>query len=129
MTGQLLDTNAALIALTDPDSLSAKVRKALLVGPNILSTISYWEVVIKAMKGTLNVGDPRAWWRDALDQLAATPLALRPDHVAELYPLPAHRKDPFDRILIAQAMAEGLTLVTIDSEISLYASPRLRVIS
>jgi PIN domain nuclease of toxin-antitoxin system len=81
------------------------------------------------MKGTLNVGDPRAWWRDALDQLAATPLALRPEHVAELYTLPPHHKDPFDRILIAQAMAEGLMLVTIDSGMLHYASPRLRVIS
>jgi PIN domain nuclease of toxin-antitoxin system len=128
VTGQLLDTNAALIALTNPDRLPGKVRKALLAGPNILSAVSYWEVVTKVMKGTLNVGDPRIWWHDALDQLAATPLALRPDHVAELYALPALHKDPFDRILIAQAMSEGLTLVTIDTEIPPYASARLRVI-
>ena len=128
MTGQLLDTNAALIALSDPDRLPGKVRKALLAGPNILSSVSYWEVVIKAMKGNLNVGDPRAWWSDAVEQLAATPLPLRPEHVAELSSLPPLHKDPFDRILIAQAMAEGFALVTIDSEMRLYASPRLRII-
>jgi len=128
VTGQLLDTNAALIALSDPDRLPGKVRKALLAGPNILSSVSYWEVVIKAMKGNLNVGDPRAWWSDAVEQLAATPLPLRPEHVAELSSLPPLHKDPFDRILIAQAMAEGFALVTIDSEMRLYASPRLRII-
>ncbi len=128
MSGQLLDTNAALIALSYPDRLPGKVRKALLTGPNILSSVSYWEVLIKAMKGNLDVGDPRAWWRDALDQLAATPLPLRPGHVAELYTLPALHKDPFDRILIAQAIAEGLALVTIDNEMPRYASARLRVI-
>lgn len=129
MTGQLLDTNAALIALSDPDRLPGTVREALLAGPNILSSVSYWEVVIKAMKGTLHVGDPRAWWHDALEQLAATSLPLRPKHVAELYTLPALHKDPFDRILIAQAMAEGLALVSIDTEMPHYASARLRVIS
>jgi PIN domain nuclease of toxin-antitoxin system len=129
VTGQLLDTNAALIALSEPDRLPGTVRQALLAGPNILSAVSYWEVVIKAMKGNLEVGDPRAWWHDTLEQLAATPLALRPEHVAELYTLPALHKDPFDRILIAQAMAEGLTLLTIDSEMPRYASARLRVIS
>jgi PIN domain nuclease of toxin-antitoxin system len=128
VTGQLLDTNTALIALSDPDRLPRTVRRTLLAGPNILSSVSYWEVVIKVMKGTLQVGDPRAWWHDALEQLAATPLPLRPEHVAELYSLPPLHKDPFDRILIAQALAGGLTLVTLDSEMPRYASARLRVI-
>ena len=71
----------------------------------------------------------RGLWRDALDQLAATPLALRPEHVAEVYTLPPLHKDPFDRILIAQATAEELELVTTDAEIPRYASTRLRVVS
>jgi PIN domain nuclease of toxin-antitoxin system len=129
VSGYLRDTNAALIALTDPDRLPGAVRTALLAGPNILSVVSYWEVLLKSMKGSLRVGDPRTWWRDALDQLAATPLALRPKHVAEGYALPPFHKDPFDRILIAQAMAEELELVTTDGEIPRYASTRLRVVS
>jgi PIN domain nuclease of toxin-antitoxin system len=129
VSANLLDTNTALIALSDPDRLPAGVRAALLAGPNVLSAVSYWEVLIKSMKGNLNVGDPRTWWRDALDQLAATPLALRPEHVAELYTLPPLHKDPFDRILIAQAMAEELTLVTTDGEMPRYASARLQVVS
>jgi PIN domain nuclease of toxin-antitoxin system len=84
--------------------------------------------MLKSMKGTLDVGDPRAWWFDALEQLAATPLFLRPEHVAGVYRLPPIHKDPFDRILIAQAAVEGLALVTTDAEITHYASKTLRVV-
>ncbi|MGA3097240.1 MAG: type II toxin-antitoxin system VapC family toxin [Bryobacteraceae bacterium] len=128
MSGYLLDTNAALIALTEPDALSPAVRDALLGGPNVLSVVSFWEVLLKSMKGNLNVGDPRMWWRDALEQLAATPLALRPEHIAGVYGLPAIHQDPFDRALIAQATVEDLELVTTDREIPRYASARFRVV-
>jgi PIN domain nuclease of toxin-antitoxin system len=129
LNGYLLDTGTALIALTEPDSLSRTSRRAVLRGPNVLSVISYWEVLIKSMKGRLDVGDPRAWWHDALEQLAATSLALRPEHVAGVYTLPAIHKDPFDRILVAQAMAEGLTLVTGDENILRYATADLKMVS
>ena len=129
MTGYLLDTNAALIALTNPARLSARLRKAILAGPNILSVIVYWEVVLKVMKGALNVGEPLTWWRDALEQLAATPLALRPEHVGEVYTLPPIHKDPFDRVLIAQAAVEKLILLTTDREVPRYASGRFRILS
>jgi PIN domain nuclease of toxin-antitoxin system len=128
-TGYLLDTNAVLIALTKPAGLSARVRRAILAGPNVLSVIVYWEVLLKTMKGTLNVGEPRTWWLDALDQLAATPLVLRPEHVAAVYVLPPIHKDPFDRVLIAQATVERFTLLTTDGELPRYASERLRVLS
>ena len=129
MSGYLLDTNAALIALTEPGTLAPQVRSAVLSGPNVLSVVSYWEVLLKSMKGNLNVGDPRTWWLDALDQLAATPLALRPEHIAGIYTLPPIHKDPFDRVLIAQATVEDLELVTTDGEIPRYASARFRVVS
>ena len=105
------------------------MRTAILAGPNVLSVVAYWEVLLKSMKGNLSVGDPRTWWQEAVEQLAATPLALRPEHIASLYVLPAIHKDPFDRVLIAQAMVEELELVTIDNELPLYASARLRVVS
>jgi PIN domain nuclease of toxin-antitoxin system len=109
-------------------SLSATARDAIAEGPNVLSVVSYWEVMIKSMKGTLDVGDPRAWWFDALEELAATPLFLRPEHVAVIHGLAPVHKDPFDRMLIAQATVEGLALVTTDGEVARYASDRLRVI-
>ena len=69
MNGYLLDTNAALLALSEPADLSIGARRAILAGPNMLSTIVYWEVMLKSMKGALRVGDPRVWWADALEQL------------------------------------------------------------
>ena len=129
MKGYLLDTNAALLGVADPGRLSAAASKAVLRGPNMISVVSFWEVLLKSMKGTLDVGDPRAWWTDTLEQLAATPLQLRSNHVAGVYSLPPLHKDPFDRILIAQASAEDLVMVTADGQIPLYASAHFRVIS
>ena len=104
-------------------SLSTVAKSAVAVGPNFLSVLSYWEVMIKSMKGRLDVGDPRAWWFDALDQLAATPLLLRPQHIAGVHALPPIHKDPFDRLLIAQATVEGITLLTTDELVSQYPGP------
>ena len=124
----MLDTHTAIWALDTPELLTASARKAVLAGPNVLSMVSYWEVMLKSMKGKLDVSDPRAWWFDALDQLAATPLLLRPQHVAGVYALPPIHKDPLDRMLIAQATAEGLALVTTNGEMARYASNALQVV-
>jgi len=126
--GYLLDTHTALWALDRPEALSVSARKAASTGPNVLSVVSYWEVMLKSMKGALDVGDPRAWWSEALEQLAATPLVLRPQHIAAVYALPPIHKDPYDRVLIAQATVEGLALVSSDGEIARYASKGLRVV-
>ena len=128
MNGYLLDTNTVLFALGAPERLSPKARAAVEAGPNLLSVVSYWEVMLKSMKGKLEVGDPRSWWTDAVEQLAATQLTLRAEHVAVLYTLPLHHHDPFDRILIAQAMAEKLTLITADAEFARYRAAGLTVI-
>jgi PIN domain nuclease of toxin-antitoxin system len=128
LNGCLLDTNAALFALAAPRRLSAKARAAILAGPSYLSVVSYWEVMLKSMKGKLDVGDPRTWWRDALAQLAATPLVLRAEHISGVCILPSHHKDPFDRILIAQAIAEDVSLVTSDGVLASYTSVGLKII-
>jgi PIN domain nuclease of toxin-antitoxin system len=127
--GHLLDTNIALIALGSPERLSRPARSALLRGPNVLSAVTFWEVSLKSAKQKLDVGDPRVWWETALIELAATSVPLRAEHIAELQNVPALHGDPFDRVLIAQAMAESLALVTTDREIRRYTSHRLRVIS
>lgn len=129
MSGYLLDTSIALLGLASPERISPDIRIAIEGGPVYLSVISYWEVLLKSMKGKLDVGDPRVWWPDALDTLTATPLLLRPDHIAELYNLEPIHHDPFDRALIAQAKVEDLTLVTTDGEIPKYTSARFRVLS
>jgi PIN domain nuclease of toxin-antitoxin system len=126
--GWLLDTHAALWALERPEALSNAARNAVSSGPNFLSVVSYWEVMVKSMKGTLDVGDPRVWWQEALEQLAATALPLRPAHVSAVHGLPPIHKGPFDRMLIAQATVEGLALVSMDGEIARYGSRTLRVV-
>lgn len=127
--GYLLDTHTVIWALDRPEALSVPARNAAGNGPNVLSVVSYWEVMLKSMKGKLDVGDPRQWWQEAIHQLAATVLPLRAEHVAAVYGLPPIRKDPFGRVLIAQATVEGLALVTVDGKIARYASKRLRVIA
>jgi PIN domain nuclease of toxin-antitoxin system len=125
----LLDTNAAVFAIADSKKLSPQARKAIASGPNVLSVVSYWEVMIKSMKGNLKIGDPSTWWNSALDELAATPLVLRSGHVSEIRSLPDIHHDPFDRILIAQAIAEDFTLVTTDGDIPRYAAGRFRIVT
>jgi len=84
--------------------------------------------MIKAMKGMLDVGDPRQWWTETLEALALFPLPYEPEHIAALYGLPPIHRDPFDRALIAQATVEDLVLLTTDAVIPRYASQRFRVI-
>jgi len=129
VTGNLLDTNVVLRALTQPSRLSARVRNAVVRGPNVISAVVFWEVVLKVMKGNLIVGEPRSWWFDALDMLAATSLDLQPAHVAKVFSLPPIHSDPFDRILIAQAAVEHLTLITTDQTIQRYAGRNLKVLA
>ncbi len=117
-----MDTSVALLAVSTPEVLSARIRKAIERGPAFLSVIAYWEVTIKSMKGALSVGDPRLWYIQTLDGLGLQALAFRPEHIAAIFPLPPIHQDPFDRALIAQATAEDLTLLTTDAIISQYAS-------
>lgn len=129
MSGFLFDTSIALLGLTAPERIPPKVRSTVDGGAVYLSVISYWEVLLKSMKGKLDIGDPRVWWPEALDKLTATPLPLRADHISAIYSLKPIHQDPFDRVLVAQATVEDLILVTTDREIPKYASKRLRVLS
>jgi PIN domain nuclease of toxin-antitoxin system len=62
VNGYLLDTNFALLGISRPDRLSAEIRQTVENGPVYLSVLCYWEVLLKSMKGALEVGDPRQWW-------------------------------------------------------------------
>ena len=115
-------------ALEAPERLSRAGHTAVKSGPNFLSVISYWEVILKSAKGKLDVGNPAAWSETALSDFAAIAMPLRPAHIAEIHGLPAIHNDPFARALIAQAAVKELVLVTTDEKIALYASECLRVI-
>jgi PIN domain nuclease of toxin-antitoxin system len=127
MTGYLLDTNAVILTLMAPDRLPADVRRKIAAGTRFVSVLTYWEVILKSMKGTLDFGDPRAWWPEALEQLGATPVPLTTEHVAKICALPSIHQDPFDRALVAQAISEGLTLVTADADVAKYPVESLRI--
>jgi PIN domain nuclease of toxin-antitoxin system len=116
----LLDTSTLIWALVGSERLSPKARKALHAGPLVLSVVSYWEVVIKAQKGMLTIADPVNWWSRATDMLGGDILSIRTAHISVLAGLPDIHKDPFDRMLIAQASAEGLAQITCDEHFSRY---------
>jgi PIN domain nuclease of toxin-antitoxin system len=119
-SAHLLDTSTLLWALGEPERLSAKARRLVEAGENVVSVASYWEVVIKAQKGLLSIGDLVTWWRRATELTSARILHIRPSHITALSALPLLHKDPFDRILIAQARTEGLGIVTSDGPIGEY---------
>jgi PIN domain nuclease of toxin-antitoxin system len=116
----LLDTSTLLWALGSPERLSPRARRLVDTGENVVSVATYWEVVIKTQKGLLAISDLATWWRRATELLAARVLPIRASHVTALAALPMLHKDPFDRILIAQAVAEGLDFVTSDAPIAEY---------
>jgi PIN domain nuclease of toxin-antitoxin system len=116
----LLDTSTLLWALGSPERLSPRARHLVDAGENVVSVASYWEVVVKTQKGLLSIADLPTWWRRATELMATRILPIRASHVTALATLPMLHKDPFDRILIAQAVAEGLDFVTNDEPITSY---------
>jgi PIN domain nuclease of toxin-antitoxin system len=119
-SAHLLDTSTLLWALGEPERLSARAGRLVEAGENVVSVASYWEVVIKTQKGLLSISDLATWWRRATELTAARVLNIRASHITALAALPMLHKDPFDRILVAQAKAEGLALVTNDASIGAY---------
>jgi PIN domain nuclease of toxin-antitoxin system len=109
-----------LWALGEPERLSPRARRAVEAGDNVVSVASYWEVVIKTQKGLLSIPDLATWWRRATELVTARVLHIRASHITVLAALPMLHKDPFDRILIAQATAEGLSVVTNDGPMRQY---------
>jgi PIN domain nuclease of toxin-antitoxin system len=119
-SAQLLDTSTLLWALGSPERLSPRARRLVEAGENVVSVASYWEVVVKTQKGLLTITDLATWWRRATDLVGTRILPIRASHVTALAALPMLHRDPFDRILIAQALAEGLDFVTSDAPIGSY---------
>ena len=93
----------------------------------IFSTVSIWEIAIKSsLKGHNIRADPRVLRRRMLDN-AYSELPLFSTHAVAIDMLPPIHKDPFDRILIAQAMVEGITLLTVDPVVARYPGPVKKV--
>jgi PIN domain nuclease of toxin-antitoxin system len=91
-----------------------------------VSVVSYWEITIKANKKILDIDDVPAWWdRRVLPFIDLETVPIREEHVSELSRLPDIHKDPFDRMLIAQARTEDMSLVTCDALIRSYPAVRI----
>jgi PIN domain nuclease of toxin-antitoxin system len=121
----LLDTHALLWWLDDNPTLSAEARDAIADGRNLVfvSAVAIWEIRIKQALGKLQLP---ANFREVLDSQAFDELPLTVDHAHRLAELPPLHRDPFDRMLVAQAIAERLTIVTRDPDIARYRVRTLR---
>ena len=116
----LLDTVAFLFAIGDPDRLSRKARSVMGDPANRreLSVISLAEIAMKNAAGKLNLSREDAM--EALSRLQVSMLPYAEAQVFELMTLPVHHRDPFDRMLIAQALAEDVPVMTCDKEFRKY---------
>jgi PIN domain nuclease of toxin-antitoxin system len=119
----LTDTHTLVWALSRSTALGAGVRDGLSKWPFTASVANLWELVFKAGKPGALVEDPLRWWEDFVISASIPTLAIRTAHVRALAALPELHKDPFDRILIAQAVAEHLTLATKDHLLVRYGIP------
>ena len=115
----LLDTHVVLWALAEPAKLGRPARAALEEAENevFVSVVSGWEIAIKRALGKLQAPDDL---EAAIRMQGFDSLLITFHHAAQAGGLPPHHRDPFDRMLIAQAQAEGLVLVTRDSNIPRY---------
>ena len=120
----LLDTCVLLWWLDDPDLLS-KEASTTIKNPNnriIVSVVSAWEIAIKEALGKLSSPE------NLKEMIADSGFELMPidyEHAWQVKDLPSHHRDPFDRLLVAQATVENLTLVTRDSWLNAYNVPIL----
>ena len=115
----LLDTNALLWLVSAPEKISDSARQ-LLGDPDteiVVSAVSAWEIAIKTRLGRLD-GEPLlSAWSDIIADMTATDLAIDTGDAILAGRLPWEHKDPFDRILVAQAARRNLTLATSDADI------------
>lgn len=115
----LLDTHALIWAASDAGRLSATAGAALRDPSNdvYVSAVSGWEIAIKRARGRLRFPDID---RAMLAALRMTELPVYLRHAAQISALPDHHRDPFDRMLIAQANADGLSIVSRDRAFAAY---------
>lgn len=120
MNGLLLDTNVVVWLLTGDRAAVSAPAVAALTDPAesiLLSAASVWEIAIKRSLGKLRLADG---WHAALGRLDFRPLPITSLHAQAVEALPWHHRDPFDRLLVGQAMVERCRLVTADARLSSY---------
>jgi PIN domain nuclease of toxin-antitoxin system len=118
----LLDTHTFLWMNSNPDRLGS--ARDLIADPEnelLLSAVVSWEIGIKWALGRLPLPEaPAAWLTQRLRETRSTPLDITIEHTFGVANLPPHHADPFDRLLIAQALAENIPIITADRAFAQY---------
>ena len=115
----LLDTHILLWVMQDADALSTRARERIAAADEVyISSVVLWELAIKVGLGKLKL-DLAALDRQ-LEGSALMPLPITWAHTATLRQLPGHHRDPFDRMLVAQAISEPMHLLTHDAALAAY---------
>lgn len=125
----LLDTHLLLWAVSEPDRLSREARSLLedLENQLVFSVASLWEIAIKRGLGRPDFQvDPRLLRRGLTDN-GYRELAITAEHALQIDSLPPIHRDPFDRMLVAQATVEGIALLTSDDVVARYPGPVRRL--
>lgn len=125
----LLDTQLLLWAAGQPERLSARAKRQLNDPENelLFSAASLWEITIKTTLGRDDFRvEPRLLRRGLLDN-GYVELPITSEHAVNVDALPPVHKDPFDRLLLAQALVEGITLLTADEQLARYPGPVRKV--
>lgn len=124
----LVDTHAFLWAVLEDRKLSATARAQWLDPTTELyvSPVTLWEIAIKTGLGKLNISQPiDRFFEVELVVNNLTLLAIEPNHAARVAALPQHHGDPFDRMLIAQSLCEGLPILSADAALDAYGVTRV----
>jgi PIN domain nuclease of toxin-antitoxin system len=120
----LLDTHTFLWVINDPDKLSVRARDICIATTNELyfSAASGWEIAIKVKLGKLRLPDnPERYIPKQLATAQINVLPIQLAHALRTYQLPEHHRDPFDRLIVAQAQLEGMPILSADGQLSRYA--------
>ena len=125
MDGYLLDTHTAIWFFDGDSALSETANNIIrdLSNPIYLSIASAWELAIKIGIGKLNFAGRAAGFFHLAETTDILIMPIKSDHLTVLETLPMIHRDPFDRLLIATALAENMTLITVDENIARYDVP------
>ncbi|MFN0147732.1 MAG: type II toxin-antitoxin system VapC family toxin [Dehalococcoidia bacterium] len=124
----LIDTQSFLFAAGDSSRLSAGALAAVTdrTAERLLSDVSCWEMAIKYAIGKLQVpGQLSDFVEQQCAALSLRPLAITRKHTLRVAELPLHHRDPFDRLLVAQALVEGIPIVSNDAALDAYGVTRI----
>lgn len=120
----LLDTHIALWSVTDNPRLSSKAR-AWIADPDneiLISAVTIWEIAIKSSWGRRQVPVSGARALEIFNAAGFSWLDVKPAHAVQVEHLPWHHQDPFDRLLVAQAVVEPLRLISHDAAVARYGN-------